>query len=220
MFTYHDSKWRHRATRVWSAALLRFLYHTHYTPGRTSLNECSAQQTRKTNIRVPRGIWAPRFQHSSGRRPTLQTGRPLGICLVPKYTHQKRNLHRPFSFKWRSALQVCICSAPWRLPGWWTARWESPLVAAFGPKPDLFLAQSKRDLTQSFSRFSCGRRGKMDRNRWRIFSDTCSEIYSEGPFFKNYLQSLRHKKWILIILYTFFSDTFNSGRVSVTFNWF
>lgn len=67
-----------------------------YTPGRTSLNEGSAQQTQTTNIHVLSGIRA----HDPSKRETADPGlRPHchRDLLFPDYTHQKQEIYTALS---------------------------------------------------------------------------------------------------------------------------
>ena len=100
---------------------------------------------------------------------------------------------------------LCIRPAVCSLPGCQQLVSESPLVATFGPKSNLFLAQSKRDLTRSV-RVSLvegmvrwfGIAVELFRSRvWKYAKRNTTS-------FCNYLPRLRHTKkggGLLIILF-------------------
>jgi hypothetical protein len=133
----------------WAVALFWFLDHTHTHPVRLLWTE-GQHNKQTTNIRVPSGI---RVRDPSRRGTADPRLRPHGHRDQPflYYTHQNRKSaqpHFPRIALFDSAVRIrpALCRLPGcqRLSGW-----ESPLAAAFGPKPNLFLAQSKRDLTRS-----------------------------------------------------------------------
>jgi hypothetical protein len=152
MFTYDYFKWGQNSTCAWAAALFRFLDHAR----RHTWYDFSERRVSKTitNDEHPctQRDSIPRSQKARDVRPTPQTSRPPGSA-VPLLHIPKQELCTALS---RLNATECVgrlcslhssrCVPSARLSYSFT---ESSLVAAFGPKPNLFLAQSKRDLTQN-----------------------------------------------------------------------